>query len=121
MTVAPRPAVTFRLIAALSRFALSPIEIVGPEKARRELERSSRGPEWLVGACRDLASVCADTVAGVPSRFIAEMKLNEGLVKENPRDALRRLREQLTTQVAAKVADEAAAQAAAKLPSVAQE
>ncbi len=62
-----------------------------------------------------------DTVAGVPSRFIAEMKLNEGQVKENPREALRRLREQLTTQVAAKVADEAAAQAAAKVASVAPE
>jgi ATP-dependent DNA helicase Rep len=45
-----------------------------------------------------------DTVAGVPSRFIAEMKLNEGQVKENPRDALRRLREQLAAQQLAKAA-----------------
>ncbi|MFY8089033.1 MAG: 3'-5' exonuclease, partial [Rubrivivax sp.] len=36
-----------------------------------------------------------ETVAGVPSRFIAEMKLNEGVVRENPRDALKRLREEL--------------------------
>ena len=43
-----------------------------------------------------------DTVAGVPSRFIAEMKLNEGVVKENPREQLRRLREQLAAQSAAK-------------------
>jgi ATP-dependent DNA helicase Rep len=36
-----------------------------------------------------------ETVAALPSRFIAEMKLDEGKVKENPREALRRLREQL--------------------------
>ncbi len=41
-----------------------------------------------------------DTVAGVPSRFIAEMKLNEGVAKENPRDALKRLREQLASKAA---------------------
>ena len=68
MTVAPRPTATFRLIAAFSRFALSPVEVVGPETARRELARASRGPGWLVGARRDLASVCDDTVAGVPVR-----------------------------------------------------
>jgi len=39
-----------------------------------------------------------DTVAGVPSRFIAEMKLDEGVVKENPREALKRLREQLAAK-----------------------
>jgi ATP-dependent DNA helicase Rep len=37
-----------------------------------------------------------ETVAGVPSRFIAEMKLGEHLPRENPRDALRRLREELS-------------------------
>ena len=36
-----------------------------------------------------------ETVAGLPSRFIAEMKLGEGLARENPREALKRLREQL--------------------------
>ncbi|MFZ4649928.1 MAG: ATP-dependent helicase [Rubrivivax sp.] len=36
-----------------------------------------------------------DTVAGVPSRFIAEMKLGEGVVKEDPRERLRRLRAEL--------------------------
>lgn len=68
MTVAPRPTIAFRLIAALSRFALSPVETVSPEKARRELERSSRGPGWLVGYGRDLASVIDESVAGVPVR-----------------------------------------------------
>jgi ATP-dependent DNA helicase Rep len=33
-----------------------------------------------------------DTVAGVPSRFIAEMKLNEVTVKEDPREKLKALR-----------------------------
>ena len=33
-----------------------------------------------------------DTVAGVPSRFIAEMKLNEVAVKEDPREKLKALR-----------------------------
>ncbi len=43
-----------------------------------------------------------DTVAGVPSRFIAEMRLDEGEgPKESPRERLRRLREQLTESVAA--------------------
>ena len=42
-----------------------------------------------------------DTVAGVASRFIAEMRLDEREgVQESPRERLRRLREQLTAQVA---------------------
>ncbi len=49
-----------------------------------------------------------DTVVGVPSRFIAEMKLDDGVVKENPREALKRLREQLAAQTAAKAASPAA-------------
>ena len=44
-----------------------------------------------------------ETVAGVPSRFIAEMKLGEGLVKEDPRERLRKLREQLAARPAAAV------------------
>ncbi|HEY6132707.1 MAG TPA: UvrD-helicase domain-containing protein [Rubrivivax sp.] len=39
-----------------------------------------------------------ETVAAVPSRFIAEMKLDEGVVRENPRERLRKLREQLAAQ-----------------------
>jgi ATP-dependent DNA helicase Rep len=33
-----------------------------------------------------------DTVAGVPSRFIAEMKLDEVTAKEDPRERLKKLR-----------------------------
>ena len=33
-----------------------------------------------------------DTIQGVPSRFIAEMKLDENMVKEDPRDKLKALR-----------------------------
>ena len=38
-----------------------------------------------------------DTVAGVPSRFIAEMKLDEG-GKEDPRERLKRLRAELAAR-----------------------
>ncbi len=44
-----------------------------------------------------------ETVAAVPSRFIAEMKLDEGVVRENPREKLRKLREQLAALPAAVV------------------
>ena len=39
-----------------------------------------------------------DTVAGVPSRFIAEMKLDEGVVKEDPRERLKRVRAELAAK-----------------------
>jgi ATP-dependent DNA helicase Rep len=39
-----------------------------------------------------------DKVAGVPSRFIAEMKLHEAKVHENPRARLQRLREELAAR-----------------------
>jgi ATP-dependent DNA helicase Rep len=41
-----------------------------------------------------------ETVAGVPSRFIAEMKLGEGVAREDPRERLRKLREQLAARPA---------------------
>jgi len=41
-----------------------------------------------------------DTVAGVPSRFIAEMKLDEAVVKEDPRERLKKLRESLAARAA---------------------
>jgi len=44
-----------------------------------------------------------EAVAGVPSRFIAEMKLGEGVAKEDPRERLRKLREQLAARPAAVV------------------
>jgi ATP-dependent DNA helicase Rep len=39
-----------------------------------------------------------ETVAGVPSRFIAEMKLNERVAKEDPREKLKRLRAELAAR-----------------------
>jgi ATP-dependent DNA helicase Rep len=42
-----------------------------------------------------------DTVAGVPSRFIAEMKLGEGGAKEDPRERLKRLRSELAARAEA--------------------
>jgi ATP-dependent DNA helicase Rep len=48
-----------------------------------------------------------ETVMGIPSRFIAEMKLQESGIKEDPREKLKRMREQF----AAKAAASAAAQA----------
>jgi ATP-dependent DNA helicase Rep len=46
-----------------------------------------------------------DTVQGIPSRFIAEMKLHEATTKEDPKERLKRIRAGL----AAKVGDVAAA------------
>ena len=46
-----------------------------------------------------------DTVAGIPSRFIAEMKLNESDVKEDPRERLKRLRAELAAKTAPASAD----------------
>jgi ATP-dependent DNA helicase Rep len=42
-----------------------------------------------------------DTVQGIPSRFIAEMKLHEGGSKEDPKERLKRLRASLAAKVAA--------------------
>jgi len=42
-----------------------------------------------------------DTVQGIPSRFIAEMKLHEASGKEDPKERLKRLREQLAAKAAA--------------------
>ncbi|MDE2453481.1 MAG: UvrD-helicase domain-containing protein [Burkholderiales bacterium] len=39
-----------------------------------------------------------DTVAGVPSRFIAEMKLDEVVAKEDPRERLKKLRAELAAK-----------------------
>jgi ATP-dependent DNA helicase Rep len=50
-----------------------------------------------------------DTVAGVPSRFIAEMKLDEVRLKQDPREALRQLRAELAAKQGAREEAEAAA------------
>ncbi len=42
-----------------------------------------------------------DTVIGVPSRFIAEMKLDEVKTKEDPRERLKKLRDAMAAKVAA--------------------
>jgi ATP-dependent DNA helicase Rep len=48
-----------------------------------------------------------DTVAGVPSRFIAEMKLDEGVVKEDARQRLKRVRAELAAKSDAAIAAQA--------------
>jgi len=42
-----------------------------------------------------------DTVVGVPSRFIAEMKLDEAKAKEDPRERLKKMRDAMAAKVAA--------------------
>jgi len=49
-----------------------------------------------------------ETVQGVPSRFIAEMKLHEATTKEDPRERLKRLRAELATKAAASASAAAA-------------
>jgi ATP-dependent DNA helicase Rep len=46
-------------------------------------------------------------VAGVPSRFIAEMKLNEEVLKEDPRERLKKLRAQLGARAVVPAKEEA--------------
>jgi len=53
-----------------------------------------------------------ETVMGVPSRFILEMKLHEASGKEDPREKLKRMREEMAAKAAARAA--AAAQADAE-------
>jgi ATP-dependent DNA helicase Rep len=48
-----------------------------------------------------------DTVAGVPSRFIAEMKLDEGVAKEDARERLKRVRAELAAKSEATIAAQA--------------
>ncbi len=50
-----------------------------------------------------------EMVAGIPSRFIAEMKLDEVTVKEDPRERLKRIRAELAAKVQASEAAQAAA------------
>ena len=50
-----------------------------------------------------------ETVAALPSRFIAEMALDQATVKEDPREKLRALREEFARKAAASAASQAAA------------
>jgi ATP-dependent DNA helicase Rep len=45
-----------------------------------------------------------ELIAGVPSRFIAEMKLHESKTQEDPKAKLKRIREELAASAAAKAA-----------------
>jgi len=45
-----------------------------------------------------------DTVVGIPSRFLAEMKLDEASGREDPREKLKRMREELAAKAAARAA-----------------
>lgn len=47
-------------------------------------------------------------VAAIPSRFIAEMKLNDSPNREDPRERLRRMRDELAAKSAAAAAAAAA-------------
>ena len=51
-----------------------------------------------------------ETVMGVPSRFILEMKLHESTGKEDPREKLKRMREEMAAKAAAKAAAQADAE-----------
>jgi ATP-dependent DNA helicase Rep len=45
-----------------------------------------------------------DTIAAQPSRFIAEMALNQATIKEDPREKLRALRAEFAARAAATAA-----------------
>jgi ATP-dependent DNA helicase Rep len=62
--------------------------------------RSTLAVSWLRRRKRG-----RDTVAGVPSRFIAEMKLEEGGAREDPRERLKALRASLAARGAALAPD----------------
>jgi ATP-dependent DNA helicase Rep len=61
---------------------------VGVTRAQRTLAVS-----WLRRRKRG-----RETVAGMPSRFVAEMRLDEVVTKEDPRERIRRLREELAAR-----------------------
>jgi ATP-dependent DNA helicase Rep len=46
-----------------------------------------------------------DTVAGLPSRFIAEMRLDESTTREDPREKLKALRAEFAQRAADAAAD----------------
>ncbi|MEP7282368.1 MAG: 3'-5' exonuclease, partial [Rubrivivax sp.] len=84
-----------------------------PERERLQEERRlmyvgiTRARRTLVVSTLRRRKRGRDKVAGVPSRFIAEMKLHEAQVHENPRARLQRLRAELAARPDA--ADAAAA------------
>jgi ATP-dependent DNA helicase Rep len=98
---------------------LIPFKSAGDEMTAERLQEERR--LMYVGITRARSSLLVstltrrkkgrETVAGLPSRFIAEMKLEEAKPFEDPRDKLKRLRAELAAKV-----DAAAASAAADQP-----
>ncbi|MBE0546484.1 MAG: UvrD-helicase domain-containing protein [Rubrivivax sp.] len=60
----------------------------------------TRGRSTLVVSTLRRRKKGRDTVVGIPSRFIKEMKLDEGVVKEDPRVRLQKLRDAMAARVA---------------------
>ena len=91
---------------------LLPFLAEGDEMTAQRLEEERR--LMYVGVTRARTSLAISTlrrrkrgremVPGVPSRFIAEMRLHEGGAKEDPRDKLKRLRAELAAKVARQAA-----------------
>jgi ATP-dependent DNA helicase Rep len=60
----------------------------------------TRARETLVVSTLRRRKKGRETISGVPSRFIAEMKLNEAKAQEDPRERLRKLRESIAAKTA---------------------
>jgi ATP-dependent DNA helicase Rep len=88
---------------------LLPFKSEGEETSAARLEEERR--LMYVGITRARATLAVstlrrrkrgrETVAGMPSRFIAEMKLDERKPREDPREKLKRLRAELAARVPA--------------------
>lgn len=77
---APRPSWKFRMIALATRFMMSPVEDVGPERVRRDFSKSTRGPKFLVGARPALASITDARLAGVAVRRYRPANASAGTI-----------------------------------------
>jgi ATP-dependent DNA helicase Rep len=88
---------------------LLPFRSEGDEMTQERLEEERRLMYVGITRARTTLAVSTlrrrkkgrETVAGVPSRFIAEMKLHEATMKEDPKERLKKLREQLAAKAAA--------------------
>ena len=86
----------------------SDAEDMTPEVSKTRLEEKRR--LMYVGITRARTTLAVSTlkrrkkgrarVAGIPSRFIAEMKLGDGGAKEDRRERLKKLRAELAARVA---------------------
>lgn len=75
-----RPTWKFRMIAFASRFMLAPAESTGPDRARRELSNSLRGPRLLVGARPALEGITNEQLAGIAVRRYRPVKASSGTI-----------------------------------------